>query len=621
MLSRSLPHLMKIPAISFAPPTSPSLWFVCGPTVYSSTHLGHARTYLLLDSLSKACNSKWAMGITDVDNKIVNAVTTSHTLSKKDGNPSLSDMSAFTRKYEADFFNSLHALNVSPPYRTLRVSEHIPEIISSISALLSSDAAYKGTDGSIYMSTATSIPYASDFPKAKQSSDSTTVFSSPGEDGSPVPPSPKRSPRDFALWKLVPPTSSSSSLAYDSPFGRGRPGWHIECSAFVQVLDASSSSPVECHGGGIDLQFPHHTNEMHQSRHLTNSPWIKHWTHTGHVEITGQKMSKSLKNFITVSDIFEHFPDGPPPTSPPDPPPTPLPLAAPPTLTSANYLAADTFRLWCLGFSGRWNARATFSWHRMHECLTAVKRIVAVNRIATTPMPPNTRSFDVALHDLAEVYNHKCRSVLSSEEKDLTVIIAETMKLVAELEKHDDCSAYRHATSYMQHYLDLLNFSPYVLSALPFANATMSSSDQELVELLKEFRGKVREEAMSNGEYSALIACDWLRDHEVVKTRDIAFVDNKVAKKAAKPEVKVRELGTAQKALDTVAPDSKDVLPLPRQVFSVGKNRELYSAFEADGIPSAYMDGEPIQEEEVERLKKEKKTYTAIYWARKSMRH
>lgn len=242
-LSTSCPPLLPYPA------QSPSLWYICGPTVYSSTHLGHARSYLLLDALCQAAGASYAMGVTDVDDKIVNAVSA--------GNPeaTLADMANFTRGWERDFFSSLSQLNVRPPLRALRVSEHIPDIIKCIEKLVEQNVAYIGTDKSVYMSTApafTSYPYGlpGDFPQTRQP---------PPPPLHDTQPSPKRSPRDFALWKTLPPAAlpPAAALAYPSPWGRGRPGWHIECSAFVEVLEeerGAGQPGVGCHGGGVDLQ-------------------------------------------------------------------------------------------------------------------------------------------------------------------------------------------------------------------------------------------------------------------------------------------------------------------------------------------------------------------------------
>jgi hypothetical protein len=182
----------------------------------------------------------------------------------------------------------------------------------------------------------------------------------------------------------------------------------------------------------------------------------------------------------------------------------------------------------------------------------------------------------------------------------------------------------------------MFDFTEYVTEARPFvvakpfvSSVDADGSDEELIGLIKEFRKKVREESVGNGEYGALKACDWLRDCEAVKSRNIVFEDEKVvdrskskrnAKKAKEEDEKeVRVLGTAKATLDSVK-DGKS-LPLPRQMFSTGPNRELYSAYEADGIPCRYMDGSDVEEEEKERLRKEKKVYIGVYWARKSMRH
>lgn len=254
-------------------------WYSCGPTVYDAAHLGHARTYVCTDIirrlLVRLCNVQinFALGITDVDDKIVQKCVSL-------GRSSLDGLKSVVQPLELDFFEDMDRLNVQRPNAVLRVTEHMSEIIAYIQRLQNSGFAYEVVGDGIYFDVA---KIGNHYGKLGAIPDiATDSFLSEGEivssDSLPEQRNIKRSPRDFALWKLTKsdelrqltpanPLSSDaadstgSNIAWPSPWGDGRPGWHIECSAMTYTYFGSK---VDIHSGGIDLKFPHHTNEIAQ---------------------------------------------------------------------------------------------------------------------------------------------------------------------------------------------------------------------------------------------------------------------------------------------------------------------------------------------------------------------
>ena len=278
--------------IEFIPddPTNVKM-YVCGPTVYDSPHIGHARTYVSFDIIRKILenyfeyNVTFVMNITDIDDKII--------IRSKEKNL---DPIQLSQIYEKEFFDDMDKLKVKRPDFITRVTEHIPQIINFIQKLENNGLTYV-SNGSVYF----------DLKKYKkifkynvlrlsgieQHLIDTTVKSIISTE--------KKSLDDFALWKNV---VNKDELKFHSPWGEGRPGWHIECSVMSTHIFGSK---LDIHGGGIDLMFPHHENEIAQCQGYFNDTWVKYFLHTGHLNIDGRKMSKSLKNFLTISEIINNY--------------------------------------------------------------------------------------------------------------------------------------------------------------------------------------------------------------------------------------------------------------------------------------------------------------------------
>lgn len=276
------------------PPGVPLRVYVCGPTVYARSHVGHGRTYVVLHSLLHAidrmrgCPCLHVRGVTDVDDKIVAAAGEAGVTPR-----------CLARRYEADFNAEMDALGVARPTVAPRVSEHVDVVVDFIAGLMQRGHAYATRSG-VYMDLkslkGTPAEYGKLMPRGRGGEEEGEEAGAAHED--------KRHARDFALWKRAPVgvQPSEEHCVWASPWGAGRPGWHIECSA-MSALHAGSR--IHIAAGGIDLAFPHHCNTIAQCEAATGvSPWADMHVHTGHVYIAGRKMSKSLKNFIPVADVL-----------------------------------------------------------------------------------------------------------------------------------------------------------------------------------------------------------------------------------------------------------------------------------------------------------------------------
>jgi len=257
--------------------------YACGPTVYDYGHIGNFRTFLQVDILRRflrltGTNVRHVMNITDVDDKIIRNAAAA-------GVP----IGEYTAKFEQAFFEDLDWLGVEHPEIIARATEHIPRMVELVERLAEVGAAYQTEDGSWYFKLASFPEYG------KLSKKDLSGI----EDGARVDVDEyeKDSARDFALWKAAKPGETS----WDTAIGRGRPGWHIECSAMAMKYLGDS---FDLHAGGEDLMFPHHENEIAQSESVTHKPFARHWMHVRFLLVDGRKMSKSEGNFFTLRDLL-----------------------------------------------------------------------------------------------------------------------------------------------------------------------------------------------------------------------------------------------------------------------------------------------------------------------------
>jgi cysteinyl-tRNA synthetase len=274
----------------FAPLDPPKVgMYCCGPTVYDFAHIGNWRTFVFADLVRRYLEFKnfqvtHVMNITDIEDKIIKRVRETKTT-----------LPEFTGKFETAFFEDLKTLNCLSPHQTPRATEHIPEIISLIEKLIARGIAYKAADGSVYFSIEKYRRCGCNYGQLlKLNFDEMRAGERVKSDEYA-----KESIADFALWKSRVP--DDGDIFWPSPFGEGRPGWHIECSAMsMKILGAS----FDLHLGGEDLIFPHHEDEIAQSEGATQKPFVKYWLHGAHLLVEGKKMSKSLGNFFTLRDLL-----------------------------------------------------------------------------------------------------------------------------------------------------------------------------------------------------------------------------------------------------------------------------------------------------------------------------
>ena len=260
--------------------------YTCGPTVYNFAHIGNFRAYTFEDILRRVIEfNGWkvrqVMNLTDVDDKTI-----------RGANAAGVKLTDYTKTYKDAFFADLKTLNIEPAEVYPAATDHIPEMIDLVSKLMEKGIAYKSEDGSVYFNVRKFPGYGKlahiDFDNQR------TGARCLGDEYD------KENVGDFALWKAW--EESDGPVGWDSPWGRGRPGWHIECSAMSMKYLGQT---FDLHTGGIDNLFPHHENEIAQAEAATGKEFVKTWMHCAHLRVNGEKMSKSLGNFFTLRDLLD----------------------------------------------------------------------------------------------------------------------------------------------------------------------------------------------------------------------------------------------------------------------------------------------------------------------------
>ena len=274
--------------------------YQCGPTVYDTAHIGNLRTFVFDDIVRRVFEySGFAvtqvMNITDVDDKTI----------RRSGEEGVS-LAELTSKYEALFLADIDTLNIRRPHHILSARAHVPDMISMISTLLERDVAYVAKDG-VYLSIDKVKNYGALAKlKINATTDTDAAANAKAHERIANDEYDKENPRDFAVWKFSEDQAvkkDAEEISWDAPFGRGRPGWHIECSAMaVKAL----GDTIDIHTGGSDLIFPHHTNEIAQSEAATGKPFVHYWLHGGFMNVNDEKMAKSKGNFLKLSDLVEN---------------------------------------------------------------------------------------------------------------------------------------------------------------------------------------------------------------------------------------------------------------------------------------------------------------------------
>ncbi len=264
--------------------------YACGPTVYDLSHLGHARMFVVWDVVRRylgfaGYDVTFVRNITDVDDKIINRAI------EKSINPE-----KLARQYTFEFWRDMKSLNVDFPDYEPRATEYINQMIDFIQALIDKGHAYEAK-GDVYFDVASFKEYGK---LGKQNLEQLLVGAREQVINQDALAALKKTPVDFALWK----SAAEDEHSWPSPWGRGRPGWHLECSTMVKHILGIS---IDIHVGGEDLVFPHHENEIAQSESWHGKPLAKYWMHNGFVQVNSKKMAKSLRNFSTIQDLLENF--------------------------------------------------------------------------------------------------------------------------------------------------------------------------------------------------------------------------------------------------------------------------------------------------------------------------
>lgn len=259
--------------------------YACGPTVYNLMHVGNARQICVFDTLRRyfefiGMKVTYAQNFTDIDDKIINKANDEGT-----------DYLTISQRYIEEYFKDAHGLNIMNADIHPKATENINEIIEIISVLIEKGYAYPTESGDVYFSTSKDENYGKLSHQPLEDLKSGARITAGDE---------KKEPMDFAVWKAAKP----GEPYWESPWGKGRPGWHIECSAMVRSLFGPT---IDIHGGGQDLVFPHHENEIAQSECCNDAQLANYWVHNGHVNVDNKKMSKSLGNFFTVREVAAKY--------------------------------------------------------------------------------------------------------------------------------------------------------------------------------------------------------------------------------------------------------------------------------------------------------------------------
>lgn len=274
--------------------------YVCGPTVYDDAHLGHARSSIAFDLWRRVLIANgyevcFVKNFTDIDDKIIKKVQDSHAINPQDTSDLYTRLESLTAHYIDSYLRDMDALGVLRPDLEPKATQSLQAIVNMIETLLQKGYAYKGENNDVYLSIAKDSRYGT---LSNHNQDHTkSRVESAGD---------KLESKDFALWKGY---KGEQDIGYESTLGKGRPGWHIECSAMIEQHLAYNDCEyaIDIHAGGADLLFPHHENEASQTRCATQRELAKYWLHNGFVNINGEKMSKSLGNSFFIKDALKVY--------------------------------------------------------------------------------------------------------------------------------------------------------------------------------------------------------------------------------------------------------------------------------------------------------------------------
>lgn len=580
--------------------------YICGPTVYDDAHLGHARTYVSLDILRRTLDHAAraagqpppliVMNITDVDDKILAAAEASDEVPL-----------SLARRYEAAFWNDLLRLHCLPPHVVVRVTDHVESaILPYIERLVDEGMAYETLDGVYFDVRAMeerrgSITCYGKLAPPASASDLYTRLE-------PATTTVKRDPRDFVLWKAHKP---GERMYWASRFGNGRPGWHIECSAMIEAVaqQFSGSYVFGAHAGGIDLKFPHHTNEIAQAEAYhelePGKEWIPHWIHTGHLHIDGRKMSKSLKNFITIRQLLDED-----------------------SSSSALSSPADDFRLWCLGLDYR--SAATYSEERLAEARSRREKMVRVllegeewlqrHDGQAVQWNETDRELFVGSGNASTAAIRALRSELDGasflDHIQEILLCVKTYLETADPQQRPS-EPLRCALHAIRDHLALVGFSPVTCHAgLDLVAAVETTShvvggERALLDELVRFRARVRHLAIAGDEgalSNILDECDKARD-EIFPAMGVELKDDRAVgdKDASLWKFCLPRKPTPPSPTSSLShkPTLDELQEIPLEnFFRLGQYEDQFTEFDEEGLPTRYADGSQVSGKQRKKLRR-----------------
>ena len=564
-------------------------WYICGPTVYDNSHLGHAKTYLCFDVIRKILERyfryevRQVMNITNIDDKIIQR-------SSKLG----VDFFEFSDKWELDFFQICGLLGVDKPNVITRVTEYVPEIIEYIEGIIKNGYAYE-SNGSVYFNVeAFRSAENHNYPKLEPLAAEDNELNPELQEGDFA--KEKKSKKDFALWKKA----KAGEPEWDSPWGKGRPGWHIECSAMCD--SEIKSLPVDLHSGGDDLQFPHHDNEIAQSEAYHNcGQWMNYFLHTGRLNINGEKMSKSEKNFTTIREALKTT--------------TPRILRLFYSLTRynhvLNYDKEDNF------------SQATNIDKKLSEFFKTLQAHLRDQdkRVMGQSQKPGEQERDVSLKlDEVKTKVHQAFCDDFNTPKVLSAI-QELMK------KTNDYVANNGDKSNWCVLNNVYLFTKETLHCMGFSYELKSTSDnnaEKAIDLLVDLRSDVRKIAKEIKQSELFDLCNKYRDLMMQELKvqlkdegektiwsqvDQTDLEREAKKKIAKEEADKKKKQEEEKK-------KNEEMFHPRELFlKDDKLAKKYSKFEKDenGIPNAMSNGDPLSKKVRAYCEKEYNKYLKKY--------
>uniref|UniRef100_A0A8C4KBE7 Cysteine--tRNA ligase, cytoplasmic n=1 Tax=Dromaius novaehollandiae TaxID=8790 RepID=A0A8C4KBE7_DRONO len=659
------------------------MWYCCGPTVYDASHMGHARSYISFDILRRIFRDYfkfdvfYCMNITDIDDKIIKRArqnylfeqyrenkatpaqlledvkTASEIFSVKlneTTDPDKKQMleriqsavkSAFDPLEEAvheklptEEINRYHEIlleqakdllsewldtkfgsQVLPPDVLTRVSEYVPEIVEFVKRIVDNGYGYV-SNGSVYFDTmkfdsaekhsyAKLVPEAVGDQKALQEGEGDLSISTDRLNE-------KHSPNDFALWK----SSKPGEPSWDSPWGKGRPGWHIECSAMAGSILGES---MDIHGGGFDLRFPHHDNELAQSEaYFENDHWVRYFLHTGHLTIAGCKMSKSLKNFITIKDALKKH-------------------------TARQLRLAFLMHSWkdTLDYSNNTMESAIQYEKFMNEFFLNVKDILR----APTDVTGQFQKWENQEAELNKNFYDKKAAIHEAlcDNIDTRSVLEEMRSLVSQSNSY---IAAKKSSRQMPNRLLLENISSYLTQMLKIFGAidhddaigfpvggnsqhiNIESTVMPYLQVLSEFREGVRRIAREKKVTEVLQLSDALRDdvlpelgvrfedHEGLPTvvklvdKDTLLKEREEKKKLEEEKKRKKEEAVRKKQEQEAAKLAKMKIP-PHEMFKL--EHDKYSVFDENGFPTHDTEGKELSKGQIKKLKKLYETQEKLY--------